>query len=68
VNLDENVDLYDFPQYDLDQYNSEYGYYRAVSDIGSVINTDWNGDGNVDLYDFPIFDLNSYNTVYSVHP
>ena len=59
INQDEFIDIFDFPDFDLDNQNFIFGVY---------IETDLNGDGFVDIFDFPIFDQNNQNFIFSVHP
>ena len=59
INQDEYIDIFDFPQFDLDNQNFVAYEYAA---------TDLNGDGFVDIFDFPVFDLNNQNFVFSIHP
>ena len=58
INQDGNVDLSDFPFWDNDNSNFNFGY----------LTSDLNGDGNVDLSDFPFWDNNNSNFVYSHKP
>ena len=59
VNQDEFIDIFDFPDYDLDNQNFVAFEYKA---------TDFNGDGFVDIFDFPIYDGNNQNFIFSIHP
>ena len=58
MNQDEFVDVFDFPQYDLDNASFASGYFA----------TDLNGDGFVDVFDFPLFDANNSVFIMSIHP
>jgi hypothetical protein len=58
INQDEFVDPFDYPAFELDNYNFGSGYLA----------TDLNGDGFVDPFDYPVFELNNYNFVMSTHP
>ena len=59
VNQDEFIDIFDFPDYDLDNQNFVAFEYKA---------TDFNGDGFVDIFDFPIYDGNNQNFIFAIHP
>jgi hypothetical protein len=59
INQDEYIDIFDFPDFDVDNQNFVSGVYVA---------TDMNGDGYVDIFDFPVFDLNNQNFIFSIHP
>ena len=58
INQDGNIDLSDFPFWDDDNSNFNFGY----------IVTDLNGDGNCDLNDYPFWDANNSNFVYAHRP
>ncbi len=59
LNQDGFVDIFDFPQYDLDNQNFVNNVYAL---------TDLNGDGFVDIFDFPLYDMNNQNFIMSIHP
>jgi hypothetical protein len=59
VNQDDFIDIFDFPDYDLDNQNFVAFEYKA---------TDFNGDGFVDIFDFPIYDANNQNFIFSIQP
>lgn len=59
VNQDEYIDIFDFPQFDIDNQNFVSLQY---------VPTDFNGDGYVDIFDFPVFDTNNQNFISSIHP
>jgi hypothetical protein len=58
INQDEFVDPFDYPSFELDNFNFASGY----------LSTDLNGDGFVDPFDYPVFELNNFNFVMSAHP
>ena len=58
-NQDDFIDIFDFPDYDLDNQNFVAFEYKA---------TDFNGDGFVDIFDFPVYDLNNQNFVFAITP
>ena len=58
INQDGNIDLSDFPFWDDDNSNFNFGFLA----------TDLNGDGNVDLSDYPFWDANNANFVYAHRP
>ena len=58
INQDGNIDLSDFPLWDVDNSSFNFGYLA----------TDLNGDGNVDLSDYPFWDANNTNFVYAHRP
>jgi hypothetical protein len=58
INQDLNIDLLDFPLWDIDNGLFNFGY----------LPTDLNGDLNVDLLDFPYWDLNNSNFSFSQIP
>jgi hypothetical protein len=59
LNQDEYIDIFDFPDYDIDNQNFVSFTYAA---------SDFNGDGYVDIFDFPLFDSNNQNFIFSIHP
>ena len=59
VNQDEFIDIFDFPEFDLDNQNFVSFLY---------VSTDFNGDGFVDIFDFPVYDSNNQNFIFSIHP
>jgi len=59
LNQDEFIDIFDFPQYDIDNQSFVAFVYAA---------TDFNGDGFVDIFDFPVYDNNNQNFIFSLHP
>ena len=58
INQDGYIDVFDFPQFDQDNFNQAVGYFV----------TDLNGDGYVDVFDFPVFDKNNFNQVSLLRP
>ena len=58
INQDGFIDVFDYPQYDSDNFNQLSGY----------LPTDLNGDGFVDVFDFPVYDKNNFNQVSIMRP